>query len=187
MEASIRIYVYIQRGKGLCVCPLDIDKLGCRKRSMALEHRCVSREHPSTYALICTATCARRHAHAESSAAPPRTRAAHASATDRARSAAVRVRAGSGAYVGQVRDSRGVPRADVRVEGRRRVERLRAEFPTLGGVKGSHAPPRMRSRQRTHTSVRVRMHERQRRTVSPAHTGALACMGEAPTHPPAHV
>ncbi len=33
-------------------------------------------------------------------------------------------RAGSGAYAGQVRDGGGVPRADVRVEGRRLDERL---------------------------------------------------------------
>jgi hypothetical protein len=36
-------------------------------------------------------------------------------------------RAESGAYVGQARDGGGVPRADVRVEGRRKGERLRAD------------------------------------------------------------
>jgi hypothetical protein len=36
-------------------------------------------------------------------------------------------RAESGAYRSQVRDGGGVPRADVRVEGRRRLERLRAD------------------------------------------------------------
>ena len=60
--------------------------------------------------------------------------------------------AGSGAYEEQHRDSRGVPRADVRVEGRRRVERLRAETATLGGGgKCLHASARMRARPRTHT------------------------------------
>ena len=54
---------------------------------MALEHMCVSIGDPSTYALIYIATCARG---AHTSAAPPRTTAAHASATDRAQSAAVR-------------------------------------------------------------------------------------------------
>ena len=107
------------------------------------------------------------HAHARAcahtSAAPPRTMAAHASTTDRARSAAVRARAESGAYRGQGRDSRGVPRADVRVEGRRRVESLRAETATLGrSVKCSHALARMRARQRTHTSART--HARLART-----------------------
>jgi hypothetical protein len=121
---------------------------------MALEHMCVSIGDPSLYTLICMATFAR--AHTKTSAAPLRTMTAHASATDRAQSAAVRVRAGGGAYVGQVRDLRGVPRADVRFEGRRQVERLRAENATLGGGgKCSHASARMRARPRTHTSART--------------------------------
>ena len=58
---------------------------------MALEHRCVSDGDPSTYTLMYIATCARAQlARAQTSAAAPRTTAAHASATDRAQSAAVR-------------------------------------------------------------------------------------------------
>jgi hypothetical protein len=57
---------------------------------MALEHRCVSHGDPSTYTLIRIATCARTSVRADTSAAPPRATAAHASATDRAQSAAVR-------------------------------------------------------------------------------------------------
>jgi hypothetical protein len=64
-------------------------------------------------------------------------------------------RAESGAYRAQRRDGGGVPRADVRVEGRRRVERLRAENATLdGGLRRSHALARMRVCRRTHTSAR---------------------------------
>jgi hypothetical protein len=64
-------------------------------------------------------------------------------------------RAESGAYLPHYRDSRGVPRADVRVEGPRRGERLRAENGTLGcGGKCSHASARMRARPRTHRSAR---------------------------------
>ena len=88
MEACIRIHVYIQRGKGLCVCALDIDKLGCRGSSMALEHTCVSIGDPSTYTVTRRATCARAHAHIGGAATAQK--AAHASATDRAQSAAVR-------------------------------------------------------------------------------------------------
>ncbi len=66
------------------------DKLGGRGSSMALEHTCVSIGDPSTYALIRIATYACARARAETSAAPPRATAAHASTTDRAQSAAVR-------------------------------------------------------------------------------------------------
>ncbi len=62
MEASIRIQVYIQRGKGLCMCALDIDRPRGRGSSMALEHMCVSIGDPSTYALIHIAACARKRA-----------------------------------------------------------------------------------------------------------------------------
>jgi hypothetical protein len=123
---------------------------------MALEHRWVSIGGPSTYTLIHIATCACTRAHAHIGGA-----AAHygrACVDDRPR--AVRRgarRAESGEYVGQARDRGGVPRADVRVEGRRRLEHLRAETATLlgGGVKGSHALARMRARPRTHTSARA--------------------------------
>jgi hypothetical protein len=73
------------------MCALDIEKPGCRERSMALEHKCVSHGDPSTYALMHIATCARTRARAQTSA-PPRATIAHASATDRAQSAAVRAR-----------------------------------------------------------------------------------------------
>ena len=57
---------------------------------MALEHMCVSIGDPSTFTLIHIATCARTSVGAHTSAPPPRTTTAHASATDRAQSAAVR-------------------------------------------------------------------------------------------------
>ena len=70
-------------------------------------------------------------------------------------------RAESGAYLGQRGDRGGVPRADVRVERRRRVERLRAEPPAvdadgnaLARVGADAWPPnrtRTRARTRTHT------------------------------------
>ena len=55
---------------------------------MALEHTCVSIGDPSTYTLTRRATCARAHAHIGGAATAQK--AAHASATDRAQSAAVR-------------------------------------------------------------------------------------------------
>jgi hypothetical protein len=196
---------------------------------MALEHRCVSIGDPSAYALIRIATCAFTRARARIGG----TAAHNGRACVGDRPSAVRRgarQAGGGAYVGQRRDSRSVPRADVRVEGRRPPEHLRAETATLGGgVKCSHALSRMRACPRTcthahlvlarvgdtrvrrsayragrvHTLVkyrpipvcrsmavrrgnRTRTHEAQRRTISPAHTGTSACMGEAPTHTPAH-
>jgi hypothetical protein len=63
---------------------------------MALEHRCVSNGDPSTYTLMhirpYTHSYIRtqKHTRAETSAASPRTTGAHASVTDRARSAALR-------------------------------------------------------------------------------------------------
>jgi hypothetical protein len=124
IEASIRTLVYIQRGKGLCMCALDIDRLGCRGSSMALEHRCVSNGDPSTYTLIRIATCARARA-SIGGAAAHNDRACVGDRPSAVRSGARRV--GSGAYRVQVRDGGGVPRADVRVEGRRRPKRLRAD------------------------------------------------------------
>ena len=129
IEASIRIHVYIQRGKGQCRCALDIYRPRCRGSSMALEHRCVSIGDPSTYILIHIATCARTRAHTHRRrrrAQRPRMRRRP---TERSPPRCVPTE--SGAYVGQVGDGGGVPRADVRVEGRRRVERLRAENATL--------------------------------------------------------
>jgi hypothetical protein len=158
------------------------DNLACRGSSMALERMCGQFIHIHPY----TQSYMRTRARADSGGAA----ACNGRTCVGDRPSAVRRgarRAGSGAYRGQRRDEGGVPRADVRVEGRRRGERLRAENVRLnGGRKCSHALARMRSPQRTHTSVHVRTHEQQRRTISPAHTGTLACMGEAPTYTPAH-
>ena len=71
-------------------------------------------------------------------------------------------RAESGAYVGQRGDSRGVPRADVRVERRREGECLRAEPPAVDA--DGKAPARFgadawapnRTRTRAHTDAHVR-------------------------------
>ncbi len=71
-----------------------------------------ARTHAHTHA--CTHILARASAHTH---------------TDRPTERVRRIaRAGrNGAYGGKRRDSRGVPRADVRVEGRRRDERLRVD------------------------------------------------------------
>jgi hypothetical protein len=94
--------------------------------------------------------------------AVPRTTARAASTTppraSRLRWRAARAGEG-GAYIGQVGDARGVPRADVRVERRRRVERLRAEPPAVhAGGKAlacvgadACAPNRTRTRARART------------------------------------
>ena len=80
-------------------------------------------------------------------------------------------RAEGGAYLGQRGDRGGVPRADVRVERRRRVERLRAENATLGGgVRCSHASARRRARPR---------HTRQRSRAC-THAWARTCRMSAP-------
>ena len=71
-------------------------------------------------------------------------------------------RAESGAYPGQRGDRRGVPRADVRVERRRRGERLRAEPPAVDADgkalarfgADACAPNRTRTRARTDAHVR---------------------------------
>ncbi len=69
---------------------------------------------------VCARVCA--------SAVPPHTTGPRriAAPAERFRHSARR-RAGSGSYLVQRGDTRGVPRADVGVECRRRVERLRAE------------------------------------------------------------
>jgi hypothetical protein len=69
--APIRIYVYIQQGRGLCMCALDIENLGCTR----------ARAHVAMRIPMDTHKC---------SAAPRRTTAAHASTTGRAQSTAVR-------------------------------------------------------------------------------------------------
>ncbi len=67
-------------------------------------------------------------------------------------------RAGKGgAYRGQRGDRRGVPRADVRVERRRRVERLRAEPPAVNRRReGARMCRRGCMRARSHARTRVR-------------------------------
>ena len=123
---------------------------------MALEHSCVSIGNPSTYSLIRIATCARARVRAHTSAAPPRATAAHASATDRAQSAAVR----AGPEAAHTEDKAvteavfHAPMFALKV-----VAELNACEPihaTLGGgEKCSHASARMRARPRTHTCART--------------------------------
>ncbi len=66
-------------------------------------------------------------------------------------------RAGKGgAYSVQIGDRRGVPRADVRVERRRRLERLRAEPRRVDADGGrSHVSARMRARPIAHARARA--------------------------------
>ena len=73
---------------------------------------------------------------ARASAVPPRRIEDRPSAS----AAVARRRPKSGAYPGQRGDARGVPRADVSVERRRNVERLRAESQAVvhASGKGSH-------------------------------------------------
>jgi hypothetical protein len=96
--------------------------------------------------------------------------APHRSPAERVRHSARR-RAGSGAYRGQRGDRRDVPAANVRVERRRRVERLRPEAaraPRPTG-KGSHGLGlRVLGRARS-TSPPTRAHTAD---PSPSHTGA---------------
>jgi hypothetical protein len=73
------------------------------------------------------------------------------------RSGGVRPGRKGGAYIGQKGDTRGVPRADVRVERRRTVERLRAEPPAVDADETrSHVSRRMRGRPIAHAPTRVR-------------------------------
>ncbi len=92
-------------------------------------HRCMH-----TYCILIVPTRLRTPTLARASAVPPRTAARAASTTRRARPASGGAPAGRniGAYPIQRGDRRGVPRADVRVERRRRRrERLRAEPPAV--------------------------------------------------------
>ena len=91
--------------------------------------------HPSPRASECLQVCAR----ARESAGPPRTTGRAASKPGRARQPAVARRPGrrGGAYKGQRGDTRGVPRADVGVERRRRGERLRVEATTRSTPTGT--------------------------------------------------
>jgi hypothetical protein len=146
--------MYIQRGKGLCVCALDIDRPGCRERSMAHGRRSVSIGDPSTYSLIRLATCARAHTHTP---APPRTTTAHASATDRAHSAAVRAgpEAAHTLYNVVTRTVFHAPMLALKADASwNACEPINA---TLGGgVKCSHALAHTHERARARTPRRVR-------------------------------
>ncbi len=101
--------------------------------------------------------------------------------TERVR-AASRTDGRSGAYIGQVRHRRGVPRTDVHVERRRQLECLRAEPHAIhANAKCSHVrcghtcarpcargpklPPNTRTNTHTHTQARTRAH-----THSQTHT-----------------
>ena len=80
-----------------------------------------------------------------------------------------------GAYLVHVRHRRGVPRADVRVERRRRDERLRAEPPVVDadGTR-SHVPARMRGRPTRASSAPARDRTRmQDHTRVPIYTPGL--------------
>ncbi len=111
----------------------------------------------ATRACACPHGCARTRARA--SAAPPRT-TARAAPTTRPSASRLRWprRSGrrGGAYKSHVRHRRGVPRADVRVERRRRVERLRAEPAVHTDGTRSHASARMRARPIAHAHARAR-------------------------------
>jgi hypothetical protein len=98
----------------------------------------------------------RTHAHRRS---PPRTTARAASNTRRARPACTGAPPGrkAGAYLIQRGDRGGVPRADVRVERRRTLERLRAEPPAVHADRTrSHVSARMRGRPIPHAHTRAR-------------------------------
>ncbi len=93
----------------------------------------------------------------------------------RARPASVARRPGrkGGAYLVQPGDTRGVPRADVRVKRPRSVERLRPEPPAVhAGGRRSHVSARMRGRPvaRAHTDA-----ARARVRAIPTHGDARAC------------
>ncbi len=71
--------------------------------------------------------------------------------------AVARRRAESGAYRGQRGDTSGVPRADVRVERRRRAERLRAEPLAVDAERIPLArAPQIRGRPYAHARARAR-------------------------------
>jgi hypothetical protein len=99
---------------------------------MHISRHCYAQLYLHTWA----PTRLRTHTRARASAVPPRTTARAASTTRRARPAAGPK---GGAYIGQVGDTRGVPRADVRAERRRVGERLRAE-PTAVHADGTRSP-----------------------------------------------
>jgi hypothetical protein len=121
---------------------------------MALEHRCASVAGPSTCTLIHIATGAR--AHTQTSAAPPRTTAAHASATDPAQSAAVRARpkAAHTKYNVVTEAVFHAPMFALKADAESNA--CAPSNATLGGGgKCSHASARMRARQRAHTHERA--------------------------------
>ncbi len=101
----------------LCVCVCIVR---CMYRSFPPRGRAYTQAHAQASACTCAHARAHRRCRRAQPAAP------HRSPAERVRHSARR-RAGSGAYPVQRGDRRGVPRADVRDESRRRVERLRAE------------------------------------------------------------
>jgi hypothetical protein len=110
---------------------------------------------PKTPAQASACTCAHARAHRRCRRAQPA--APHRSPAERVRRSACN-RAASGAYPVHVRHRRGVPRADVRVERRRRPERLRAEPPAVhvdGGRAYVSAPMRGRPIARAHARART--------------------------------
>jgi hypothetical protein len=126
---------------------------------MALKHSCVSIGDPSTYSLIRIATCARTSVRADTSAAPPRATAAHASVTDRAQSAAVRA-GPEAAYTKDKPVTEAVfhaPMFALKADAELNACEPRPRRSAAAG-KCSHALARMRARPRTHTSARARTH-----------------------------
>jgi hypothetical protein len=97
---------------------------------MANGHMCVSTQDRSTYTLIHIATCARARARAYRQRRRVQRPRMRRRPTERSPPRCARGLE-SGAYREQRRNGGGVPRADVRVEGGRRLERLRAEAATL--------------------------------------------------------
>jgi hypothetical protein len=129
--------------------------------------------HVGTRKCACPHVCAPTRVRA--SAVPPRTTGRAASNARRSRPAAGVRRPGpekGGAYIGQRGDGRGVPRADVRVERRRMLERLRAEPPAVhaDGTR-SHVSARMRRSPipHAHTRARARAPDAARARVCAAH------------------
>ena len=143
----------------MCACDtdgLDTSRALDGTRAHACSYGRSIAMHPYMDSYMHTHTLARTR----TSAAPPRTTAAPRPRPTGARPPPDARGPKGGAYIGQRRDGGGVPRADVRVERRRKVERLRADDARIGGVKSSHTLARMRARPRTHDRARECKHAR---------------------------